>query len=251
MLQEVDWGSLAAILAVYLLGGFVKGALGFGLPLVAISLLPLVVPVDMALMLNAVVIPLSNLNQLLRAGRAGAAAKRFWPLGLGLAIGIPVGALLISAVTEAQLTLALGLVVVLFTVLSFVAPRLAVPAAAERPVGVGVGVGAGVVGAMTSANGPVFVMYLVGLKLERALYMATLAWLFLLTGLLISGAYWSLGWFTMERLMIGVLCLVPAFAGMWVGDWAANRLSAERFRMLVIVALFVLGVNLIRRALTG
>ena len=52
----------------------------------------------------------------------------------------------------------------------------------ERRLGLGVGLFAGVIGTMTTVNGPFFIMYLLGLKIDRREILAALGLLFVVSG---------------------------------------------------------------------
>ena len=238
---------LAAVLAIFLMGGFVKGALGFGLPIATISVLPLVIPVDMALAINTVVQPVTNLGQLFGSGQALASVRRFWPMTVTLAAGVAIGASFVKALEAETLLTILGLFVMAFTAVSLRGLALPVPRRHERAAGLGAGLAAGVIGALTAANGPVFVMYLLGLRLGRQEFRGALGFLFIVSGALIAGGFWTVGVLDAGRAALAVLCIPTAFLGMWAGDRAAGRLPAETFRMAVLVALFGLGASFVAR----
>lgn len=237
--------------AAFLIGGIIKGAMGFGLPLVTISILPNILPIELALAINAATMVFTNLAQFLRVGFVVQTFTRFWPMIVGISAGALAGAFLVSAANETALGLALGLLVMAFAVLTVYVPRFRISWAWERRVGWGVGAIAGIVGGLITANGPLLVMYLVGLNLTRELFIAALALLFLATGILVAASYWTLGILDAPRFVIAVACLVPALIGMKLGDILSSRLSAETFRNIVLAGLFLLGANMVRRALIG
>lgn len=247
----IDAAQAAGVLAAFCLGGLMKGTFGFGLPLVTISTLPLIVPIDLALALNALILPPTNLWQFLRAGRPGETVRRFWPLILGLCIAMPFGATLVASVPAPELTIALGIAIMAFSAFNWLSPRIAIPAAREKPVGAAIGVAAGVVGGITTVNGPFFIMYLVGIGADRRLMLSALGLFFLITGAVLSGAFVAFGVLDGPRALFGLGCLVPVAAGMWLGDRAARRLSVGAYRTLVLVALFCLGANLAIRTAFG
>ncbi len=238
---------LGAVLAIFLMGGFVKGALGFGLPIATISVLPLVIPVDMALAINTVVQPLTNLGQLFGSGHGWASVRRFWPMTVPLAVGVGVGASFVKGLDPETLLLILGLFVMAFTALSLRGVALPVGPRRERAAGLGTGFVAGLVGALTAANGPIFVMYLLGLRLPRQEFRGALGFLFIVSGALIAGGFWSVGFLDAGRAVLALLCIPSAFLGMWAGDRAAGRLPAEAFRLAVLIALFGLGAAFVMR----
>ena len=251
MPPELSSTTLALVLAVFLVGGLFKGALGFGLPLLTMSVLPLVIPVQLALAINAVVLPCANVSQFVGARMAGPTLARFWPVIIGVVAGVPLGALFLKAMDEHAVLLLLGSLVIAFSALTLAAPRFRLPSRLERRAGLAVGVAAGVVGALTTANGPVFVMYLVGLGIERRLFVSALGLLFVISGVLIAASFATIGVLDQDRLLLALVCLAPALVGMWGGNRFGRRMSSERFRTVILGALVLLGANLVWRALAG
>ena len=241
---------MAAIVGVYLIAGLVKGATGFGLPVVAVTLLPFVVPVEMALALNAVVIFATNIQQIRQGGaiREGLAAA--WPMMLGMTLTVPVGALFARGISEQMLMTILGVFVLLFVISNFLNPALKIPAGWARRMGFGMGLASGIVGGLTSAPGPIFVMYVVALHLARPVFMTALGFIMALFGLAVSGSYIWVGVLRWEHAGPGLMSFIPALIGMWLGNRWAKRLPLETFRRIVLVLLGVLACLLIRRALT-
>ncbi len=243
-----NWEAFGLTIA-FLLGGIIKGAMGFGLPLVTISILPYFLPIELALAINAATMVFTNIAQFLQTGFAYRTFNRFWPMIVGLSAGALCGAFLVRSADEVVLGLILGVLVMAFVVMTVYVPRFEIPRRWERPAGWGVGTIAGVVGGLITANGPLFVMYLVGLNLSRELFLTTLAMLFVATGVLVAGSYWTLGILDLTRFVIAMGCLVPALIGMKIGDILSSRLSAAAFRNVVLGGLFLLGANMVRRAL--
>lgn len=243
---------LAVILGIYLAGGFVKGALGFGLPVVTITILPFLVPVETALALNALVIMTTNVQQIIQAGGTGMreAFRAAWPMMLGMALMVPVGALFTAGISTAALMTILGSFVLLFVIASFVNPALRVPRGWEQRVGFGMGLVSGFVGALTSSPGPIFVMYVVSLHLARPVFLAALGFIMTLFGFVVTASYIWVGVLRWEHVPPGVLATIPAVLGMWLGNVAGRRLGVGTFRRIVLVILGLLAALMIRRALT-
>ncbi|MEM6488596.1 MAG: sulfite exporter TauE/SafE family protein [Pseudomonadota bacterium] len=245
----IPWTAALGVLAAYFLGGIVKGGLGFGLPLVTISMLPLFVAVDLAIAVNAVILPFINLVQIHQARRTGEALSRFWPLLATLALFMPLGIVIGTRISAEALTLALGLAVMAFTAFQWANPRLAIPARWERRGAAVTGVMAGVSGGLLTINGPFFVLFLVGRRVERAVMMAGLGLFFLTTGLLLTIGLSITGTVTGPRALAALACLVPAFAGMALGDRLARRVEPQHFRTGVLAGLMILGANITARGL--
>ena len=242
---------LATVMLIFVCAGAVKGLLGFGLPMVSMAALPLVIPVEAALAINAVVLPVTNLSQLLGERKVSNTVQRFWPVLAGLIVGVPIGAALLKSVNESTLLFMLGIFVIVFSLITAFSPKFRIPSSMKIRAGTFTGIIAGAIGALSTVNGPVFVMYLVGIDVQRSMFRSGLALMFLISGLLIAGAFWTLGILDQDRFLLACLCLLPAFIGMWLGNRIGNRVSSQGFRRLVLIALVVLGGNLILRALSG
>jgi uncharacterized membrane protein YfcA len=242
---------MALVAASFILGGMVKGALGFGLPLTTMALLPFFVPIDAALAVNVVVLFLTNIAQFLQMGQMRETAQRFAPVLWGIVIGVPLGALMITSFSDALLMLALGAVVVVFSGLSLGKVNLQIAPMRERSAGWAAGILGGAVGAMTTVGGPLFVMYLLGLQTERREFLSALSLFFILSAALISGAFVLVGVFTLERLVLSGVALPAAIAGMWLGNRMVAQVPAQKFRALVLAVLGCLGLNLIWRGVMG
>ena len=112
-------------------------------------------------------------------------------------------------------------------------------------MGLGFGVLAGVAGALTALNGWAFILYLLGIGTDRQTFRSAIALLFLVSGTLISSSFWLLGWLDSQILAMSVFALIAAFPGMWVGNWVAQRLPANLFRRVILLALVCIGFVLI------
>lgn len=233
----------------FVLGGLVKGLAGFGLPLIVISLTSTFMPIELALGLN--VIPPFLLNFYQMGGRQGAAQtwRRFGPVLVGLPLGIAAGAASAAALDARWLVGAVGAVTLLFCLTQFAGWKLHFAPSQVRPAGFATGLTAGVLGALTTITGPPLIMYLLAAKAEPDAFKAALGLFFLAVGVLLTVAFFSIGFLTPGLALLGALMALPAAAGMWLGQRLSRRLDAKVFRISVLLLLAVLGANLLRRTL--
>lgn len=251
MTDTVALAPLAGMAAVYFLGGVVKGGLGFGMPLVTMSLLPLFLPVELAIAINAVLLPFINVVQIVQSGGPVAPIRRFWPLIAVLVVTMPFGVALGTAIEPAVLALALGLTVVGFTTVQWTNPQLVLPARLERPMGALTGFLAGFVGGFVTINGPFFLLYLVGLGVERRTMLAALGVFFFLTGSVLTASFVVAGVIDAPRAAIALACLVPVFAGQALGNALGRRVPQTLFRRVVLTGLTLSGGTIALRAATA
>jgi len=249
LLTELPPASVAAVLAVYLVAGAIKGALGFGLPVVAIAALPFVVPVETALALNAMVILVSNVQQVRAAARLREGLAAAWPMIAGTALMVPVGAAFAAGLDAASLTAALGVLILGFVVFSLAQPQMVIPPRHAVPVGLGMGLASGVVGGLTTAPGPIFVAYVAARGLPRPVYMAALGLIMGSFGAMVSAAFAWAGVLRAEHVALGLVSVVPVLLGMMAGDSLAARLGGRTFRRAVLGMLGVLAALMVERGI--
>ena len=237
------------LVGVFVLAGLVKGVTGMGLPTVAMGLLGSALsPVAAASMLFVPTL-VTNLWQIFAGPSLGRVVRRLWPMMLGVVVATVSGAALLVRVDARWSGMALGIALIAYAGYSLFAPPLRVPQRMERWLSPVVGALSGLV---TGATG-VFVMpavpYLQSLGLSRdelvqALGLAfTISTLSLTTGLLVHGA------FGVQQLGLSALAIVPALAGMWLGQKIRGRISARAFRLCFLAFLVLLGIELVARPL--
>ena len=245
----LTWVQLLLVPCVFIIGGISKGALGFGLPFVTVSIVPLFAPLEVALAVNAVVLPISNFMQFTRGGLIRSTLYRYQTVVVGILIGAPIGAYLLNVMAIQIIELILGVLVMCFVLVTLYNPKMKVPPKKERKLGIGVGLFAGVIGTMTTINGPFFVMYLLGLNIDRRQILAALGLLFVVSGLCFSIFYSVFGILTVERAQLGIVCAFFAMIGMWIGDRILRFVDLQSFRKLILCGLFILGLNIFLRGL--
>ena len=246
---DITLFQLTLMLAVCFWAGLVKGGFGFGLPLITVAVLPLFVDLDLVLAVNAVMLVVSNVFQFLGEGAARTALNRFWPVLVGITIGAPIGAALLSLSDGDILNALVGGVIMFFVLMNWINPRFHIPKDRERLYGGLNGIFSGGVGAMTTAIGPLFALFILGVDLERKVYRAALGLFFLYSGLLFSISYTAVGLMTPERVALALLCTVPGVIGMRVGAILADKVPQNLFRQALFLLLFGLGLYMVYRSL--
>ncbi len=239
--------AMAAAAAAFFAGGFVKGVIGLGLPLVAVPVLATAVDPAVAVALMAVPVMSANAWQAWQERAHIGLAWRLWPLVAAMVPATVFATSLLAALDRALAAAVLGAVVLLFCA-SRVAPappRL--PRAWEPWLAPAVGAVAGVIGGVSNFFGPPLVMYLTALRLERDAFVAGIAALFLLSGLPLYAGLAAQGVLDREVALLSASATVPVFAGVGLGRLVRRRVSQRTFERILIAFLVVVGVNLLRR----
>jgi uncharacterized protein len=144
---------------------------------------------------------------------------------------------------------ALGAVLALYGAVGIAAPNFTVPAKAERWLAPVVGL---VTGLFTGATG-VFVIpavpYLNSLSLAKEELIQALGLSFTVSTVALACALSLSGQFRFAAALSSVFAVVPALAGMFIGQRVRDKLQADAFRRWFFAGLVVLGVYMIARVL--
>lgn len=191
----------------------------------------------------------TNLWQLLAGPAIGLLIRRLWPMMLAIFAGTVLGVALLTSGDPATTTQALGVALVIYAVWTLFAGPFSVPARAEPWLSPLIG---GITGIVTGASG-VFVIpavpYLQSLNLERDDLVQALGLSFTVSTIALAAGLGAHGAFKSETLGLSLLALIPALAGMWVGQKLRNRISPALFRKLFLSFLLVLGSEMALRSL--
>ncbi|SES04200.1 hypothetical protein SAMN04490244_10521 [Tranquillimonas rosea] len=242
---------LAFAVGVTFVAGFVKGTVGFAMPMIMISGLASVLSPELAL---AALIPatvLSNVWQALRGGVAGAvaAARTHWRYIAIILVFIAGSAQLISVLPSSVMFLILGIPVMLFSIAQLAGWRLHIAAAQRRVAELAIGAFAGFVGGLSGVWGPPTVMYLTALETPKVEAIRIQGVVYGLGAIMLLAAHLQSGVLRAETAPLALGMIVPALTGMGVGFFFQDRLDQARFKRLTLIVLVVVGANLVRRGL--
>lgn len=241
---------VASIAAALFLGGAVKGAVGFGVPLVSLPLMAAVVDIRTALALLTMPIVFGNAWQAFQGGVSGQVLRRFWSLLLAMTAGCALGALLIVQLEERYFFLAIGSIVIAFVLMNVSMPSIAVPRAGARAIGMVAGFVGGVMGGLSTIFSPPIVMYFFALRLRHEMFVAAIGMVYVYASALLVVSYTGVGVLTWPLAALSLSCVPPLTAGMASGRWISRRVPQHRLRQAILVVLLLVGLNLIRKALT-
>ena len=223
------------------IAGMVQGATGFGFGLVGLALLANLVPLTEA---TLVIVPgVLGVNAvMLFKLRAHVRPRRVTPLLVASLCAVPLGVLFLARADLRLLRYALGVVLIL-SALQPLVPGLAKKQWHPVWLGVPCGLASGVLSGAFSTGGPPLVAYLAGQRLPKYAFAGTLQLLFACNALTRITCLSVGGFFTREVVGLGLLGVVCAAAGAWVGLKLLTRIPEVALRRLVLAALFLLGVR--------
>lgn len=225
-------------------GAFVAGLSGFAFGLVAASLwLYVLTPLQSA----SLIVGFGLLVQSYSVWKLRAAIdwRRLWPFMLGAVAGVPVGVALLTWADPKSVRIAVGAILVAYSLYAFFRPQLKVATVVPSAADMAVGFVNGLLGGLTGLAGIVITIWcnLCGLPkdLQRATFQPVAVVVFA-TAALLLGAKGSL---TLETAKLFALGLPFLFAGTWLGLKLFGRVDEAMFRKIVLALLFVSGFALL------
>jgi uncharacterized membrane protein YfcA len=231
--------------AVLLVATFIRSALGFGEALIAVPLLALIMPVDVAAPLAVLVSITVAAIVVAQDWRSIHLRSAAW-LVLATLFGSPLGLLLLTTAPEGIVKALLGVVIVAFSARSL-AGRMRVQLEDDRHAWV-FGFTAGILGGAYGMNGPPLVIFGTLRGWSPQHFRATLQGYFLPASLIVMAGYWLAGLWTPEVTGHYLRALPWTIAAVALGRAANRRLERRSFLRYVHVGLIVVGVVLLVQA---
>ncbi len=236
----------------YLIAGAIKGTIGLGMPMAAISLFAQASG-DTRLAIALVIVPtvLTNAWQCWRCGQLLATLQRFRVLAVTMLVSISIASFVATKLTAPAVTLSLGIATTLFAVLSLLRDWPPLAKRFDRKAQWIAGVSSGVMGGVAGVWAPPVVVYLTALRVDKDTFVRASGVLFFIGGCVLAINYGVNGLLTRNQALAGALLVVPAILGYALGERLRTYLSGSVFRKVVLVFFLVMGLNLIRRGLVG
>lgn len=237
---------LVVVAAAVFTAAFTQVIVGFGFALLCMPIMTLAIPVEKAVVVSTMLGMLSTTWQAwhLRADADRGLVRR---LTLSAFVGMPLGLVVLNVVSDRALRLSLGIAVLIATGLLVRRLNLAHVGPA---LDVGAGFVSGVLNTSLSTNGPPLVFDLQARHLGPDQFRATITGVFALSNIVGLSLFLADGKVTREGLH-AVLVAVPAWAiGQGLGWPVRQHVHGERFRITVLVLLFIAGASAVVFALT-
>ncbi|MEX0971162.1 MAG: sulfite exporter TauE/SafE family protein [Paracoccaceae bacterium] len=248
-----DFGLLPLLiaLAIMVFAGLVKGTLGFGLPMIAISGLGSIYAAEIAI--AALIIPTlaTNLWQGLRNGPAAAfgSLRDYWRLNLVMLVMIWATAQLVTSIPSHVLLLFLGGVVTFFGMVQVLGWRPQIAARHNKWLQYCVGFVSGFIGGLSGVWGPPILLFLLSLNTPKVELVRVQGLCFLTGSVVLGAAHLQSGVLNATTIPLSALLLVPTLVGMAIGFKVQDRLNQEWFRKVTLIVLVLAGANLLRRGM--
>ena len=234
-------------IAVVLVAALVQSTTGFGFSLLAVPLLSLAIPTEIAVVVAATLGTLTSSAQAF-GERAHGDRPTIARMLVGAAVGAPFGLLVLSVATNRQLRFGLAAVIIAFLIINL---RGITIERGSRAVDVVAGTISGVLNTSLSTNGPPLVMALHARHLTPSVFRATISAVFAGTGVITLGLFMASGRYGTDVRQLLVVAIPTMIAGYWVGARLRPRIDPPRFRQAVMILLVVTAIITLAGALAS
>ncbi|HYL89969.1 MAG TPA: sulfite exporter TauE/SafE family protein [Burkholderiales bacterium] len=231
----------------FLFAGFVKGAIGIGLPTVVMGLLSIIMPPAQAAGLMVLPALGTNIWQMAAGPSLGRLARRFATMIAGVFVGTFATIALLTASSDGARA-ALGLVLAAYGLYGLLSRRFEVAprheAWASPLMGVLTGAICGATGVFILPNAP----YLTSLRMSTEELVQAIGILAFVCPLALTIALAVHGQYSIGVAGTSFLALLPALAGMYAGQHIRRRLPAATFMRWFFIGLVLLGSYMFLRS---
>ena len=237
---------MAVIAGAFIVAGIAKGAIGIGLPPIAIGLMTLALPLGDALAIMTIPTLTTNVFQALYGRQFLALLRRFGTMAIAAVIGVIAAAVFIGKLGSPGTIGWLGLVMVLYALLALFAWRPVMPRAGEPWANPLIGLASGAVTGITGMAAVPFLPYMQSLQIAKNELIQGLGILFVFITAALAAALVQQNVFDTANLIGGVAAIVPTFAGVWIGQKVRRAASPETFRKIFLYGMLALGLHMAR-----
>jgi len=240
--------SLAFIGLTFLLAGFVKGVIGLGLPTVSLALLTTGFGLIPAMGLMIVPSFITNVWQATQGGAGREILRRFRLMLAATVAGIWFGGNMLVAGDEMFLTGLLGVLLAVYSAIGLTRFRVPAPGRAEPWLSPVMGGAGGILTGLTGSFVIPGVLYLQSIGLSRDALIQAMGMLFCVSTLALAAVLGQHKLISIELGTYSMGGIVPALAGMVIGQKVRKRLSEVTFARIFFSSLLILGAYIAGRA---
>jgi len=234
---------------IFLLAGTVKGIVGFGLPLVSITLLTPIYGLVDAIAVMVLPAVVTNFWQAVSGGGLIVLWRRLWSLYLLGVVSTVVAASVLVQVDAQWPTALLGCVILIYSIGGLGAWQLPEPGRRETWLSPVMGVITGGITGLTGVLVFPLAAYVQALNLDRRMFFQAMGIYLLLANVALAVAF---GWqdaFPEGVTYLALVGVVMGLIGMVLGQRIQGYLSGQRFKQVFFCSLAVVGAYIFLRAL--
>ena len=251
VIRELEFCILLLAVAITLFAGIVKGAFGFAMPLIMVSLIGTIMEPKLALASIIIPIVFSNIYQSLRTGafQAILVLRDYYRYIAVTCLFIFLAAQIVPFVSTKAFYFILGIPVIVLSLIQILGIEVKIKHANRKVYEWIVGSVSGLLGGLAGTWGPTTVLYLLAIDTPKNKQSIVQGVIYGMGALMLMAGHITSGILNSETVLLSIFLLLPAIIGMWIGFKIQDSLSQEHFQKITLVILLIAGIKLIRLGL--
>ncbi len=243
-------GFVAAV-AVTLFAGFVKGTIGFAMPMIMISAFSSFLTPHQAL--AGLILPtlITNVAQAFRQGVPAAVqtAKDYRRFLIATLVMLVISAQFVEVIPRGLFLFLLGGPITVFAALQLAGVNLSVQLEHRGRAEWILGAVGGLYGGVSGVWGPPLLVYLLSVGADKVETVRVQGVIFLTGAVVLLAAHLGTGVMDRPNLLFSAALVLPAVLGQRIGFTVQGRLDQTKFRSWTQSLLVLTGLNLVIRAI--
>ena len=240
MFTNLDQITLLVILFSLCLGGFTKGVISWGFPVISLPILTIVLPPTSALFLLFFPIIFANIKEINFNNLSD--YNELIPFSIGIFLGILVGSYIFHNTKSEIISIAIGITIIIFAYINFKGFKINEILVSNKLFGLLYGLFSGVIGGMTTVLGPLMIIYLVSLNFSKERFSQNVSFLVFSTLIPLYVMFFIYQKVEVNDFLVTFLALIPAIFMQYLGLKIRDRIPQKTFKNLTLVFLTFVGL---------
>jgi uncharacterized membrane protein YfcA len=215
---------------------------GFGSSTILLPLTLILVDFRLALVLVAIAHISGNLGRV-NFFRGGLDKKLIVLFGIPSVLLTIIGAYMVNFTSQELLKLFLGIFLIIFAIISIFKKNIKFPS--HKITNITGGAISGFLAGLIGTGGAIRGAFLIGFGLEKKVYIATAATIALMVDLTRLPVYFFQGFIQPQIYLIIPFIFIISLLGSYTGKLLITKIPQETFRIIVLIAIFIVGIKFI------
>jgi len=245
----MSYEALTIVLTAIALGSYFKGAVGIGLPTIAVPTLAAFLGAEHAIVVLTIPVAASNIWICWRYRKMTTEVPHLKVSLIAAGLGTATGALVLASLSDLALLWLLIAWLGLYLILLALKPDFQLKGKVARNTAPALALIAGMCQGATGIAGPVIASWIHSYRLHSKTYVFAVSLMFLV----ISGthvfAVGGLGLYTEERIIQGFWALIPTIVFTQLGMWTTPYISPKWFNRCVVAIIIAMWFKLLFQAI--
>ena len=240
MFSNLDHITLLVILFSLCLGGFTKGVISWGFPVISLPILTIVLPPTSALFLLFFPIIFANIREINFKNMSN--YNKLIPFSIGIFSGILIGSYIFHNTKSEIISIAIGITIIIFAFINFKGFKINEILVSNKLFGLLYGLFSGVIGGMTTVLGPLMIIYLVSLNFSKERFSQNVSFLVFATLIPLYIMFFIYQKVVINDFLVTSLALIPAMFMQYIGLKIRDKIPQETFKNLTLIFLTFVGL---------